>query len=193
MKVLIAAGGSGGHIFPAIALAEELKSMDPLAQVSFVGSDKDLDKRIFEKEGFDYYLLSANKLPYKASLNTFLFLLKLSIDILRSLVIVVKYRPGVVVGFGGYVSSPVIMAAYMLGIPRIVHEQNAVPGRANAMLFRFVDKIAISFQETKDRLGKYADKAVFTGNPIRASLLKEIRPGSSKIYDTCYRRQPGRS
>ncbi len=180
MKVLIAAGGSGGHIFPAIALAEELKIKDRSSDIMFIGSDKALDRRIFEKEGFKYRLLSANRLPYKASFKTLLFLLKLSIDILRSTIILVKNRPDAVVGFGGYVSSPVIVAACILGIPRMVHEQNVVPGRANAMLFKFADLIAVSFEETKKYLGAYAGKAVFTGNPIRASLLKDDKSGNIK-------------
>jgi UDP-N-acetylglucosamine--N-acetylmuramyl-(pentapeptide) pyrophosphoryl-undecaprenol N-acetylglucosamine transferase len=180
VKILIASGGSGGHIFPAVALAEELRLKDRSAQIMFVGSDKALDRRIFEKERFKYRLLSANKLPYRVSFDTMLFLLKLSIDIFRSLMITIKYRPDVVVGFGGYVSAPVIVAAYILGIPRMVHEQNAVPGRANAMLFRFAERIAVSFEETKDHLGAYAKKAVFTGNPIRASLLKYDKAGNIK-------------
>ncbi len=180
VKILIASGGSGGHIFPAIALAEELRLKESSADIMFVGSDKALDRRIFEKEGFKYRLLSANKLPYKASFNTLLFALKLSIDILKSLTIIINYKPDAVVGFGGYISSPVIVAAYILGVPRMVHEQNVVPGRANAMLFRFADRIAVSFNETKDHLGIYAKKAVFTGNPIRASLLKDDKPGNIK-------------
>ena len=180
VKILIAAGGSGGHIFPAVALAEELRLKDGSAEILFVGSDKALDRRIFEKEGFEYRLLSANSLPYRVSFNTLLFFLKLSIDIFRSLMIIMRYKPEAIVGFGGYVSAPVIAAAYILGIPRMVHEQNAVPGRANAMLFRFADRIAVSFEETKKYLGAYAKKAVFTGNPIRASLLKDDRAGNIK-------------
>ncbi|MCX5666275.1 MAG: undecaprenyldiphospho-muramoylpentapeptide beta-N-acetylglucosaminyltransferase [Candidatus Omnitrophica bacterium] len=180
MRILIAAGGSGGHIFPAIALAEELKLKDSSGEIMFVGSDKALDRRIFEKEGFKYRLLSANKLPYKTSFKTVFFIFRLLIDVFRSLTILMKYRPGVVVGFGGYVSSPVIVAARVLGIPRIVHEQNVVPGRANAMLFKFADSIAVSFEETKKYMGAYAKKAVFTGNPIRASLLKDDKPGNIK-------------
>ena len=77
-------------------------------------------------------------------------------------------------------SSPVVAAAYILGIPRMIHEQNVVPGRANAMLFRLADRIALSFEETVDHLGPYAGKALFTGNPIRASLLKDDKLGNIK-------------
>ena len=180
MKIIIACGGSGGHIFPAVALAEGLKAKDRSADIMFIGSDKALDRRIFEKEGFKYRLLSANKLPYKASLKILLFILNLSMDMLKSILILARYRPDVVVGFGGYTSSPVIIAAYIQGIPRIIHEQNVVPGRANAMLFRFANRIAVSFEETKRYLGAYVKRSVFTGNPIRASLLKDDKAGNVK-------------
>ena len=180
MRVLIACGGSGGHIFPAIALAQGLIEKNNKTDTMFVGSNAVLDKRIFKKEHFKYSLLSANKLAYKLSFKWIIFFTKLIFDILKSFFILVRYRPDVVVGFGGYVSGPVILTAYVLGIPRIVHEQNVVPGRANAFLFRFTEKIAISFEETRKYLKNYAYKAVFTGNPIRAALLKDDRSGNMK-------------
>ena len=180
MKIIIACGGSGGHIFPAVALAEGLKAKDGSTEITFIGSDKALDRRIFTKEGFRYHLLSANKLPYRASFKTLFFLLNLSADFLKSLFILMKCRPDVVIGFGGYVSAPVIIATYILRIPRIIHEQNVVPGRANALLFRFAERIAISFKETKIYMGAYAKKTIFTGNPIRASLLKDDKAGNIK-------------
>ena len=182
MKVLIASGGSGGHIFPAIALAQELRDKNREADILFVGSNTALDRRIFEKEGFRYYLLSSNKLPYKASFKTARFFIKLFFDALRSFFLLARYRPDAVAGFGGYVSSPVIFASYILRIPTIVHEQNVVPGRANKMLFRFADRIAVSFEETKKYLGRFRGKAVFTGNPIRTTLMKNDRPANIKKF-----------
>lgn len=172
MRVLIACGGSGGHIFPAVALAQGLKEKNSDVEILFAGRNAVLDKRIFEKERYRYFLLSANKLPYKVSFKTIAFFIKLSLDILKSLYILIKFKPDVVVGFGGYISSPVVFAAYILRIPRIVHEQNVVPGRANTALFKFAQRIAVSFEETKKHVKAYADKVVFTGNPIRISLLK---------------------
>ena len=180
MRVLIACGGSGGHIFPAMALAQSLKTKDKAVDIMLVGSNKALDKRIFEKEGFNYSLLSANKLPYRPSLSTLIFFVKFLFDILRSFVILIKFKPNTVVGFGGYVAAPVIFTAYILRIPRIIHEQNVVPGRANTALFRFADRIAVSFEETKKYLGPFSYKAVFTGNPIRAALLKDDKAGNMK-------------
>jgi UDP-N-acetylglucosamine--N-acetylmuramyl-(pentapeptide) pyrophosphoryl-undecaprenol N-acetylglucosamine transferase len=179
-KILIAAGGSGGHIFPAVALARRIKEKVTDCDILFVGSDKSLDKGIFQKEGLKFALLSSNKLPYKKSFKTILFFLGLFFDSVRSLFIVASYKPSVVVGFGGYVSSPVSVAAYILGIPVVAHEQNVVPGRANKILFRLASKIAVSFSETKESMGPLADKAIYTGNPIRANLYKNDRAGSVK-------------
>jgi len=174
MKILIASGGSGGHIFPAVALARTLEEKRPCAEIRFVGSNKDLDRRIFEKEGFRFWLLSANKLPYKRSLRLLTFFIKLKFDILKAFFIIVSYRPDVVVGFGGYAAFPIIFAARILGIPRIAHEQNVVPGRANKFLFGWSDTIAISFDETKIYLGPNAGRAVFTGNPIRYEIFSAL-------------------
>lgn len=175
MRVAIACGGSGGHIFPAIALAQGLKEKDKDIDLLFIGSDTALDRRIFEKERCRYELISSNKLPFNRSMKTAVFFVKLLFDLLRSFFILIRYSPDVVVGFGGYVSSPVVLAAYVLRIPVVVHEQNVVPGRANSVLFRFAKKIAVSFEETKRRLGRFSCKAVVTGNPIRTTLLRDDR------------------
>lgn len=180
LKVCVACGGSGGHIFPAVALAQELKELDSSIELLFVGSDSILDRRIFEKEGVRYDLLSSNKMPYKASFRSVKFFVKLIFDIIKSSFILVKFRPDAVIGFGGYISGPVIFAAYLMRIPSIIHEQNVIPGRANQAMFRFVKKIAVSFEETTKYLGRYAAKKVFTGNPIRTRSLKDDRAGNIK-------------
>ena len=172
VRVLIAAGGSGGHIFPAIALARTLKDRAADIDIRFVGGNKALDKRIFEKEGFSFSVLSSNKLPDKASWGLVVFFVKLAFDIINALSILLSHRPDVVVGFGGYVSFPIIFSASVFGIPKILHEQNVSAGRANKFLFRFADKIAISFKETGPLLGPYARKIVFTGNPIRQEMFR---------------------
>jgi len=185
MKVLIASGGSGGHIFPAIALAESLKKNAKNIDILFVGSDKALDRRIFEKENFRYKLLSANKLPYKISLQIIPFFFRLFLDTLKAFFIMILYRPNVVVGFGGYVQCPVLCFACLFGLPKILHEQNVVPGRSNKMFFKFVNKIALSFEATKRYMNEDALKAVVTGNPIRQDLRdlieKSDRTSSLKV------------
>ncbi|MBN1527229.1 MAG: UDP-N-acetylmuramate--L-alanine ligase [Candidatus Omnitrophica bacterium] len=182
IKVIIAAGGSGGHIFPAIALARRLRERQRNCDILFVGSNKALDRRVFEKEGFAFRLLSTNKLPYRPSLAFIPFAALLFRDLLRSVFTVLSYRPHVAVGFGGYLSSPVAIASRLFGVPVLVHEQNVVPGRANRSLFRMADVIAVSFGGTVDRLGPDAKKAVLTGNPIRPELFSHDRQRALKAF-----------
>lgn len=181
-KIIIAAGGSGGHIFPAIALGSSLSAPGKNIEIMYIGSDKALDRRIFEKEGVRYKVLSANKLAYNISVRTAAASFKLLADIFRAISIISSYRPDVAVGFGGYVSFPVIFAARLFGIPTIVHEQNVVPGRANRLLFNLAERIAVSFEETKGSIGKYAGKCVFTGNPVRAGISASGRAAGVKRF-----------
>ncbi len=184
-KVLIAAGGSGGHIFPAMALAKALKeSAAGDVEIRFIGSDRALDRRILSGCGFKFSLVSANKFPYKPSLRMVLFLIKLKIDLIRVFFTVLSYKPDVVVGFGGYTSCPALLIASIFRIPKIIHEQNVCPGRANKLLFKLADKIAVSFEETKAKefSGPDAGKCVVTGNPLRSEVLKYDKLGGIKRF-----------
>lgn len=181
-RILIAAGGSGGHIFPAIALGRALKGIRSDAEILFVGSSKALDKRLFDKESARYSTLSDNKMPYKPSARSLGFMLKLLFDISKSFSIMMRFRPDVVVGFGGYISFPVMAAAYTMRVPKVAHEQNAVPGRANKAIFALADRVAVSFDETRGRLGKRSSKAVLTGNPIRTDIFNHSRENGIKRF-----------
>lgn len=161
MKILIAAGSSGGHIFPAIATALKLKEMDNLNEVFFVGSRKNLDSEIFKNEGYKHCSASLE--------NKFLK------DVVSSFFILRKVRPDVAVGFGGYVSFPVLIMAKMMGIPTLVHEQNFFPGLANRILSNFADKVAVSFSETNNFFIRRS-RVFETGNPIRQNLVKVEQP-----------------
>lgn len=182
MRILIASGGSGGHIFPAVALKRALAAKAGCS-IKFIGADKAIDRRIFEKECVDFSLLSANKLPYRVSPSMILFFIKFFYDVLRALWITAAYRPSCCVGFGGYVSFPVVLSGRLLGVRTVVHEQNVVPGRANRILFRFADKIALSFEDTLKYL-KEDDrkKAVVTGNPIRTEDFRDDRSAAAKSF-----------
>jgi len=172
MKILIASGGSGGHIFPAISLARELKKEE--SDIVFVASRRRLDRAILENAPYKKIFLSINPMPYKFSVATFAFWIKLFCDAVHSIFILARYRPDVVIGFGGYTAGTIVLLASIFGIKTVIHEQNARPGRTNKFLDRMVDKVAISFPET----GKYFTnkKVVFTGNPLREESLRENRP-----------------
>ena len=182
VRILIAAGGSGGHIFPAIALARGLKSIEPGAELLFIGNARPLDRRIFEREGVRYSLLSDNKLPYGLTFRAIPFLIKLAFDIVKSLFIVAAYRPQAAVTFGGYVSGPAMLACYMCRVPSIAHEQNVIPGRANRLFFRLADRIAVSFEETRGLLSADTGKVMVSGNPIRPDMSRRERSDAIAIF-----------
>lgn len=171
MKILIASGGSGGHIFPAVSLARELKKEN--SEIMFVASRRRLDKIILDKTDYKKVYISANPMPYRIGFKSLIFCIKFILDSLFSIYLLLLYKPNVVVGFGGYTSGALVLIASLMGIKTVIHEQNLVPGRTNKFLDKFVDKIAISFPDT----GKYFKNknVIFTGNPLREESLKECR------------------
>ncbi|MBL7155599.1 MAG: undecaprenyldiphospho-muramoylpentapeptide beta-N-acetylglucosaminyltransferase [Candidatus Omnitrophica bacterium] len=172
MKVLIASGGSGGHIFPAVSLAKELES--EAVEIIFVASRRELDRNILENKKYKKIFLSANPMPYNFGYRFFIFAFKLILDSFHALYILANCRPGMVIGFGGYTGGTIVLLAALIGIKTIIHEQNVVPGRTNRFLDRFVDKVTISFSETK----KYFRNRniVITGNPLRKESLEDCGP-----------------
>jgi len=167
LKVLIASGGSGGHIFPALAFANEFT--DKNAEIIFVASRRRLDKSLLARMPYKKVFLSANPMPYKFGFRSFVFLGKLALDSLRSAWLLLWVRPDIVVGFGGYTGGAAVLIARLFGIKTLIHEQNLVPGRTNKFLDRYVDKIATSFYDTKNYFNN--KNVVFTGNPLRAESL----------------------
>lgn len=169
MRVLIAGGGTGGHLFPGIALAEEIVTRHPKNDVVFVGTNRGLEARVVPQNGFVFEAITSRGLKGMGVLKLLLGLLTLPWSFIEALLLVRKYQPDVVIGVGGYSSGPVVMAAWLLRVPTAVQEQNALPGLTNRILGRFVKSVFVSFDETQ-RL--FADgKAHVLGNPIRRALL----------------------
>ena len=170
MKIFVVAGGSGGHIFPAIALADEL-SFQSAIEIVFVASRRRLDKKILAGKNYKKIFLSVNPMPYGLNLKAPLFLVKLLFDFVVAAFILIKEKPRVVVGFGGYTAGTVLMLAKILGARTFVHEQNLVPGRANRILDKIVDCICVGFRESN----KYFKNPniIFTGNPLRQSMTQQ--------------------
>lgn len=168
MKILIAAGSSGGHIFPAIATAFKLRELNVENEVFFVGSKKDLDVGILKNEGHGFDTISSNKEVLKDFI--------LSFSILR------RFRPDIAVGFGGYVSFPILAMARLMGISTIIHEQNLVPGLANKILSNIADRVAVSFKETRTFFIRKS-RIEETGNPIRVNLVRLTKDKALKIFD----------
>ncbi|HNX91178.1 MAG TPA: undecaprenyldiphospho-muramoylpentapeptide beta-N-acetylglucosaminyltransferase [Candidatus Omnitrophota bacterium] len=181
MKVILASGGSGGHIFPSVALAGALEKQG-VEEIYFVSSKRRLDKSILGKTKYKCFFLSINPMPFsKNPLKWLVFLIKFVWDTLRSFLILVRIRPVAVVGFGGYSSGPITRCAAMLHIPVAIHEQNFVPGRANIILAKVADLIAVSFSDDEKHFSGCKGKVVFTGNPIRNNMLIDNKEEAARF------------
>ncbi len=169
MKVLIAGGGTGGHLFPGIALAEEVVTRHHKNEVVFVGTERGLEAKVVPQAGFPLEFIQATGLKGKGPWQLLKGLLALPLAFFASVRILLKHKPDVVVGVGGYASGPVVMAAWMLGIPTAVQEQNALPGLTNKILGKVVKVVFTAFEEARSFFPE--GKVQLVGNPIRRKLM----------------------
>lgn len=178
MRVLIAGGGTGGHVFPGIALAEEVVGRHPDNDVVFVGTSRGLEASVVPAAGFPIELIDVKGLKGKGLLSILAGLLVLPRAFLQCWRVLRRWQPDVVVGVGGYASGPVVLTAWVLRIPTAVQEQNALPGFTNRLLGRFVDAAFTAFPEAGRHFARR--KVHQLGNPIRRQLLDNyMRPSSA--------------
>ncbi len=175
MKLIIAGGGTGGHLFPGIAVAEEFLSRDPSNEVLFVGTERGIEARAVPAAGYQLKLISAAGIRGKGIFSQFRGTAMMAYGYAQSRKILKNFRPDVVLGVGGYASLPMVLAARGMKIPRFIHEQNAIPGLTNRFLARFASKVFITLEES----GRYfpAASTMLTGNPLRRQILNSL--GSS--------------
>jgi UDP-N-acetylglucosamine--N-acetylmuramyl-(pentapeptide) pyrophosphoryl-undecaprenol N-acetylglucosamine transferase len=182
MKVLIAAGGTGGHIYPGIAVAQEIMRRDPNATVRFVGTARGLETRLVPQAGFELSLIESAGLKNVSLVARMKGLAILPKSFISARQLIAAFKPDVVVGAGGYVSGPVVLMAALLKRPTLVMESNALPGWTNRVLARFVDRAAVSFEQA---LPYFRGKAVVTGNPVRREFFeipaKRREPGTLSL------------
>jgi len=169
MRVIIAGGGTGGHLFPAIALAEELRSRMTDLPLVFVGVEGGVETSLLAGRGWDFEGIRASGLQGKRFLSRVRSLMLIPSGLIRSLSILRRFRPDVVVGFGGYASASVVLSAVLARVPTVIHEQNAFPGLANRWLGKIVDRVAVTFESASDFFPK--SKVRVTGNPVRTELF----------------------
>jgi UDP-N-acetylglucosamine--N-acetylmuramyl-(pentapeptide) pyrophosphoryl-undecaprenol N-acetylglucosamine transferase len=167
--MLIAGGGTGGHLFPGIAVAEEVTTRHPKNEVVFVGTRRGLEARVVPESGYKLEVIAARGLKGMGPVRFLVGLLALPVSFVESWRILKKYRPDVVVGVGGYASGPVVLAAWMQGVPTAVQEQNALPGFTNRVLGNLVTVVFVAFTESRKFFP--AKKVQLIGNPIRRMLL----------------------
>lgn len=173
MRVIIAGGGTGGHLFPGVAVAKELKKSPGITDVVFVGSTKGIEGKIIPKEGFDLKFIRSEGLVGKGTVGTLRSILKIPLSLKDSFAILMEIKPDLAFGVGGYSSGPLIMSALLMGIPTMIHEQNTVPGLTNRILGKFVNTVAVTYHESMSFFPR--GKTFLTGNPVREEILSGDR------------------
>ena len=172
MKVIIAGGGTGGHLFPGIAVAREIERRDPVSSILFVGAEQGIEARIVPKEGFNLQTLPVGGIKGVGAARQVRNLGRIVAAVFKARQILREYKPDAVIGVGGYASFPMLSAAILGAYPRIIMEQNAIPGLANRALGKWVDFAAVTDTRTQSYFG---DRGVVTGNPVRPEF-KSIPP-----------------
>jgi UDP-N-acetylglucosamine--N-acetylmuramyl-(pentapeptide) pyrophosphoryl-undecaprenol N-acetylglucosamine transferase len=178
-RVVIAGGGTGGHLYPGIALARALMRRDMDIEISFVGTQKGIEAKVLPREGFALKTILSAGLLGKKKIARWVSLFKLPIGTAQSICFLIRKRPGLVVGVGGFASGPLVLSAWILRIPILIHEQNSIPGMTNKWLGKIADKIAVSFKKSSEAFPK--EKVEVTGNMIREEFFQSKKDTPKKL------------
>jgi UDP-N-acetylglucosamine--N-acetylmuramyl-(pentapeptide) pyrophosphoryl-undecaprenol N-acetylglucosamine transferase len=180
VRVMIAGGGTGGHLFPGIAVARELLSRRPDAQISFAGTARGIEARVVPREGFALDVIRSGGLKGKSIGDRARGASLVPAGLLDAWRLLSRRRPDLVIGVGGYSSGPVVLVAALRGIATMLLEQNAVPGLTNRLLARVVRRAAVTFESTQSFFGS---KAFVSGNPVRPEFLSAAAPRTESASD----------
>jgi UDP-N-acetylglucosamine--N-acetylmuramyl-(pentapeptide) pyrophosphoryl-undecaprenol N-acetylglucosamine transferase len=179
-NILVAGGGTGGHLFPALAIADEIRRLQPKATILFLGTKGKIETRVVPERGYPLRMIWISGLHRRLTIDNLLFPLKVLVSIVQSFFIIRQFRPDAVVGTGGYVCGPILFVASMLGIPTVVHESNSYPGVTTRLLAKRVTTIFIAFEEARHWL-KRAD-VTLVGTPTRDILVTIPRDEGRKFF-----------
>ena len=181
MKVLLSGGGTGGHVYPAIAIANKIKEENPDCEILFVGTEKGIESEIVPKYGYELKTVTVQGFRRKIDLENVKRVFKLCKGLEQSRRIVKKFKPDIVIGTGGYVSGPVLFNSALNKNVTIVHEQNSFPGVTNKILSKVVTRVLTSFEDSHERFPEESrDKLILTGNPVRKEILQARKSTSRK-------------
>lgn len=169
LSVVIAGGGTGGHVFPGIALAEAFREANPASRIVFAGTGNRLETEALRRTPFEHRAISAGGLKGLGKVRQATALLKVVRGLMESFSLLRRFKPDLVIGVGGYVSGPMVLAARLMGLPCALQEQNVLPGITNRMLAPLVHRIYAAFPDTRGR--GFQRKMTVTGNPVRKELL----------------------
>ena len=184
MKVIVTGGGTGGHIYPALAIADKIKEKEPESQILYVGSKYGLETKIVPDTPYGFETLPVQgRVPYDNpivdTLQTGYAVASTAGSVAKGLRILNRFKPDAVIGTGGYVSLPIMKAAQMTGVKTYIHEQNAFPGTANRFLAKKAEKIFLGFQDA-DKIFKDKEKLIYTGNPVRKAFYETEKKEARK-------------
>ncbi|TAK59886.1 MAG: undecaprenyldiphospho-muramoylpentapeptide beta-N-acetylglucosaminyltransferase [Bacteroidetes bacterium] len=180
IRVMFAGGGTGGHLFPAIAIADEIKRLEPNAEILFIGTKEKIEARVVPQKGYAFRTIWISGFHRSLRISNLLFPLKVLVSLMQSYAIIKQFNPDVVVGTGGYVSGPIVYMASMMKIPTLIHEQNGYPGVTTRLLGKRVDRVCLTFEQAKKYLPRQ-DNVVVSGNPTR-SMLDNVNRNEACAY-----------
>ena len=180
LRVVITGGGTGGHLYPGVAVARELLARRPDARISFAGTAKGIESRVIPREGFELDVIRSGGLKGKSIADRARGAALLPVSVADAWAVVSKRQPDLVIGVGGYSSGPVVLTAALRGVPTMLLEQNAVPGLTNRLLARVVKAAAVTFDSTQAFFGS---KAFLSGNPVRPEFLAAAGPQQESALD----------
>ena len=179
MRVVISAGGTGGHIYPALAIINKMKEKEKKCDILYIGTTDRMEKDIVPKLGIKYVGIEMEGINRKKLLSNISVFIKYKKAINKAKKVIKEFKPDVLIGVGGYITAPVLIAAHKLKIKTIIHEQNSVPGVSNKLISKYADKICVSLPNTVSYFNK--EKTVYTGNP-RSEEIINIKPALKKDF-----------
>lgn len=174
MKIILSGGGTGGHIYPALTIADQIKKLEPTAEIIFVGTQQGLEKDIIPRYGYPLKFIDVAGFKRSLSFDTLRSGGKLLAGLYDAYKIISNEKPDLVIGTGGYVCGPIVFMAALRGVPTCIQEQNAMPGVTNKILSRYVQKVFLGYKEAAKYFSSNANME-FTGNPIRTEILAKTK------------------
>jgi UDP-N-acetylglucosamine--N-acetylmuramyl-(pentapeptide) pyrophosphoryl-undecaprenol N-acetylglucosamine transferase len=180
-RFLFAGGGTGGHLYPAVAVADEIKRLKPESEILFVGTKSRIEGSVVPKLGYKFKSIWIKGFSRKFALSNILFPVKLFVSSIQSLLISFRFKPQVAIGSGGYVAGPAIWGASVMGAKIILMESNSYPGVTTRMLEKYADEVHITFVDSKKYL-RNNEKLIVTGNPVRKELGTSSKTDSKNYF-----------
>jgi UDP-N-acetylglucosamine--N-acetylmuramyl-(pentapeptide) pyrophosphoryl-undecaprenol N-acetylglucosamine transferase len=181
-RFLFAGGGTGGHLFPAVAVADKIKSLIPEAEILFIGTKSKIEGKVVPELGYKFSSIWIKGFARKFNAENLLFPIKLIVSLIQSIIINMKFRPKVAIGSGGYVSGPAIYGASLMGAKIILLEQNSYPGVTTRLLEKYADEVHISFDDSR-KYFRFNEKLHLTGNPVRESLKRVSKAEATSYFN----------